>query len=121
MERLWVVEYHSQNVPNPDFFPDYEGAGIEVVVTDQFGAVVRAEYNELDVLVSRYPYQRITGQPADGRWVNEAGDEVFIYNAELVTEDELRADWQLPRFDPQRDAWLIETPACLICSTTCSG
>jgi mycothiol synthase len=37
-------------------------------------------------------------------------EELALMGVSDVTEDELRADWQLPRFDPQRDAWLIETP-----------
>lgn len=37
-------------------------------------------------------------------------EEIALIGESDVTEDELLADWQLPRFRPERDAWLIEAP-----------
>ena len=99
MKRLWVVEFRSDNVPSPTLVPDYEEEGIEVVIADVFFAVVNAEYDHLDRVVSKYPYCHITGQPADGRFIGENGGEVYIYDASLLeTEQEL---WERLGLKPQ--------------------
>jgi mycothiol synthase len=36
-------------------------------------------------------------------------EEIALMGVSDVSEDELRADWQLPRFSLERDTWLIET------------
>lgn len=97
MKRLWVVDFQSGNVPAPDLVPDYESYGIEVIIADQFFAVVSAEHNELNRIISKYPYCHIS-HPADGRWVSEGGDEVYIHNATLIaSEPEL---WNLLGLKP---------------------
>lgn len=87
-ERLWVVEFNSSNVPSSELIPDYEAEGFDVVTADQFAAVIRADYSELDALVSQYPYCRITGHPSDGRWISEGGDEVYIFDADLLDSEQ---------------------------------
>jgi len=102
MKRLWVVDFRPGSpgvVPEPRFFPDYEAEGIDVVVADQFTAVVVAEYNHLEAVLRPYPYCQNVGQPANGRWVGEGGDEVYIHNAQLLgSEEEL---WEALGLKPQ--------------------
>jgi hypothetical protein len=100
-KRLWVVEFRPGNasvIPSPELTPDYED-DIEIIVADQFFSVVEAEYEQLNRIVSDYAYCRITGQPADGRWIGEGGDEVYIHNATILeTEEEL---WNALGLKPQ--------------------
>lgn len=88
-ERLWVVEWvpgNSSVLPEPRFWPDWEDEGIEVVWADAFGVIVSDTYADLETVVRHFPYLRISGHPADGRWVWEGGDEVYIYDG-VVLED----------------------------------
>jgi len=87
MKRLWVIEWKgNQNViPSPEC-PDLDD--LEVVVADLFFAVINASYDQVEAAVRDFPYWRIVGQPADGRWVSEGGDEVYILNGEVVEKPE---------------------------------
>jgi len=94
MERqhLWVVEWrpgHDNLVPSAKFFPDWEDYNIEVIVADQFYAVVRDDLDHLQSALRDFPYQHVGGHPADGRWVGEGGDEVFICDGRVVSLAEL--------------------------------
>lgn len=89
MKRLWVIEWRPGNqsvIPSPELCPDLDD--FEVVVADPFFAVVNASYEQVEAAVRDFPYWQLTGQPADGRWVAESGDEVYILNGEIIEKQE---------------------------------
>jgi len=88
-KNLWVVEFRpgqSGIVPEPRFWPDFEKEGIEVIVADQFFAVVVAEYDHLNRIIAS-PYLKIAGHPADGRWIGEGGETVYIIDGRVVDDE----------------------------------
>lgn len=98
-KRLWVIEWRPGNqsvIPSPELCPDLKGW--DVLAADQFYAVIHASLSDLETLVRDYPYWRITGHPADGRWISEGGDEVYIADAIVLdTPEDL---WDALGFDP---------------------
>ena len=88
MKRLWVVEYRSHNVPEPRFFPDWEALQergvLDIIASDVFWIVVEADYNDLESIIRDYSYLKVAGHPADGRWVDAGGGEVYILDGQVV-------------------------------------
>lgn len=91
-KRLWVIEFQPGRdlVPEPRFWPDFETENIEVVLSDQFYAIVEAEYDRLKKLLQEYPYLYLAGEPRDGKWTDENGNVIYIYQGELVDLEALR-------------------------------
>jgi len=104
MRRLWVCKYVGGQVPSPEFFPDFEELG-DVIAADQFFTLIEAEYDTLNAELQHYPYVRLAGHPADGRWISEGGDEVYILNATVVTREELAEGLGLKPADFGGEAW----------------
>jgi len=87
MKKLWLIEFnpsHSNVIPDARFWPDFEAKGIELVLGDQFYVIVEAEYDHLKKLLQNYPYLYLTGEPRDGKWIDESGNIIYIYQGELV-------------------------------------
>jgi len=102
-KNLWVVEFRPPNpglVPEPRFWPDFDHDDtIQVVVADQFYALVYTDLDHLQQVVRDFPYVRITGHPADGRWIGEGGEDLYIVDAKVI-EDEWQA-WEALGLRPQ--------------------
>lgn len=100
MEHLWVVDFVGRDVPEPRTSPGlYAADGLEVIVADTHWAVVKGTHDAAERAVSDFPYWRVTGHPADGRYIAAGGEEVYIHNGQLL--DSERDLWEAMGLKPE--------------------
>jgi hypothetical protein len=80
MKTLWVLAWHDPALAEK-LWPELDDC--EIVVSREFFAVVAADYANLDAALRRHPHIRLAGHPADGRWFDRDGREVYILNGEV--------------------------------------
>ena len=105
-EHLWVIEWNPGNtsvIPSSAFTPDLDH--LDVLVADQFFALIRGSHAEIETTFSAYPYWRNAGHPKDGRWVGEGGDEIYVSGGSVVTARQLWADLGLEPGQFGADTW----------------
>ncbi len=92
MKHLWVIEFHTDGParPEPDTTPDFwNDKELRVIVADTHFVVVESTHDAARRAIQGYPYWRVAGHPADGRWIDAGGDHVCILDGEAVSEIEL--------------------------------
>ena len=92
----WLIEFTSSRlVPTPSICPNFEN--MNVILGDTHFAIVDGDYNEISAEVNQFPYWRIAGQPADGKWVDGGGAVLYFLNGQSVDEHKL---WQGMGYKP---------------------
>ncbi len=97
-KHLWVIDWKPGNpsvIPSAENTPDWSDVGgVESIVAEQFYTVLRGALGVIETTLRDYPYWRLAGHPADGRYVGEGGEQVYIvdgyiYNKEFEAWDAL--------------------------------
>ena len=103
MKLLWVLKWSDPSAAE-GLLADLDDR--DVAVAREFFAVVAADYANLDAVLRRHPHVRLAGHPADGRWIDQSGREVYILNGEVVpTREDLWEGLGLKPADFDAEDW----------------
>jgi hypothetical protein len=85
-ELLYVVQWTDPDGEPTSIGPEIEDVR-EIIASDVDWLLVRSyDLGTLERIVSRYPGWTLSGQPANGKFVDIGGDEVEVKHGYLVQE-----------------------------------